>query len=50
LDLLEEGYYVNVIEIDAVIKQLSELSEEFDGRLKFYKPGTSPEGFIINLQ
>lgn len=50
LDLLEEGYYVNVIEIDSVIKQLSELSEEFDGRLKFYKPGTSPEGFIINLQ
>ena len=50
LDLLEEGYYVNVIEIDAVIKQLSELSEKFDGRLKFYKPGTSPEGFIINLQ
>jgi UDP-glucose 6-dehydrogenase len=50
LDLLEEGYYVNVIEIDEVIKQLSELSEEFDGRLKFYKPGTTPEGFVINLQ
>jgi hypothetical protein len=49
LDLLEEGYYVNVIEIDAVIKQLSDLSEEFNGRLKFYKPGTSPEGFVINL-
>jgi hypothetical protein len=29
---------------------LSELSEEFDGRLKFYKPGTTPEGFVINLQ
>jgi hypothetical protein len=25
------------------------LSEEFNGRLKFYKPGTSPEGFVINL-
>ena len=49
LDLLEEGYYVNVIEIDAVIKQLSDLNEQFDGRLKFYKPGTSPEGFVINL-
>ena len=49
LDLLEEGYYVNVIEIDAVIKQLSDLDEQFDGRLKFYKPGTSPEGFVINL-
>jgi nucleotide sugar dehydrogenase len=50
LDLLEEGYYVNVIEIDAVVKQLSELSEEFEGRLKFYKQGTIPEGFVINLQ
>lgn len=49
LDLLDEGYYVNVIEIDAVIKQLSDLNEQFDGRLKFYKPGTSPEGFVINL-
>jgi nucleotide sugar dehydrogenase len=50
LDLLEEGYYVNVIEIDSVVKQLSELSEEFEGRLKFYKQGTIPEGFVINLQ
>jgi UDPglucose 6-dehydrogenase len=50
LDLLEEGYYVNVIEIDAVVKQLSELSEKFEGRLKFYKQGTTPEGFVINLQ
>jgi nucleotide sugar dehydrogenase len=50
LDLLEEGYYVNVIEIDSVVKQLSELSEEFEGRLKFYKQGTTPEGFVINLQ
>jgi nucleotide sugar dehydrogenase len=49
LDLLEEGYYMNVIEIDTVIKQLSDLSEEFNGRLKFYKPGTFPEGFVINL-
>lgn len=50
LDLLEEGYYVNVIEIDEVVKKLSELSEEFEGRLKFYKQGTTPEGFVINLQ
>jgi UDPglucose 6-dehydrogenase len=50
LDLLEEGYYLNVIEIDAVSKQLTELSEQYDGRLKFYKPGTNPEGYVINLQ
>lgn len=50
LDLLEEGYYLNVIEIESVSKQLSDLSEQYDGRLKFYKLGTSPEGFVINLQ
>lgn len=50
LDLLEEGYYVNVIEIDAVSKQLLDLTEKFDNRLKFYKPGTTPEGYVINLQ
>jgi nucleotide sugar dehydrogenase len=50
LDLLNEGYYLNVIEIDAVSKQLSDLSGEHNGRLKFYKPGTTPEGFVINLQ
>jgi hypothetical protein len=26
------------------------LSQEFDGRLKFYKPGTVAEGYLINLQ
>lgn len=50
LDLLEEGYYLNVIEIDAVSKQLSDLSSQYEGRLKFYKPGTTPEGYVINLQ
>lgn len=50
LDLLEEGYYLNVIEIDAISKQLSDLSEQYGGRLKFYKQGTTPEGFLINLQ
>lgn len=50
LDLLEEGYYLNVIEIESVSKQLSDLSEQYDDKLKFYKLGTSPEGFVINLQ
>ena len=26
------------------------LSEKYNGRLKFYKPGTNPEGILINLQ
>jgi UDP-glucose 6-dehydrogenase len=50
LDLLDEGYHVNVFEIEYVAKQLEELSQRYDGRLKFYKPGTTSEGYIINLQ
>jgi nucleotide sugar dehydrogenase len=50
ISLLDEGYYLNVIEIESVSKQLSDLSEQYGGRLKFYKIGTSPEGFVINLQ
>jgi nucleotide sugar dehydrogenase len=50
IDLLNEGYMVNVIEIDAISSKLNYLSESYGGRLKFYKQGTKPEGFIINLQ
>jgi len=50
IDLLNEGYMVNVIEIDAISSKLNYLSESYDGRLKFYKQGTKPQGFIINLQ
>jgi UDPglucose 6-dehydrogenase len=50
LDLLNEGYYLNIFEIDAISKQLFDLSQEFNGRLKFYKPGTVAEGYLINLQ
>jgi len=50
VDLLEEGYSVNVIEIDEVVKNLQSLSESYNGRLKFYKQGTTPEGYVINLQ
>jgi nucleotide sugar dehydrogenase len=50
IDLLNEGYMVNVIEIDTISSKLNYLSESYNGRLKFYKQGTKPEGFIINLQ
>jgi nucleotide sugar dehydrogenase len=50
VDLLDEGYRVNVIEIDEVVKNLQSLSESYNGRLKFYKQGTKPEGYVINLQ
>lgn len=49
LTLLEEGYYFNVIEKDSTLKQLLDLGEQFNGRLKFYKQGTNPEGYLINL-
>jgi UDPglucose 6-dehydrogenase len=50
IDLLNEGYLLNVIEIDSVSQKLNSLSESYNGRLKFYKQGTNPEGFKINLQ
>ena len=50
IDLLNDGYMVNVIEIDAISSKLNYLSESYNGRLKFYKQGTKPEGFLINLQ
>ena len=50
VDLLNEGYYVNVIEIDSVAKKLTPISEDYNNRLKFFKPGTTPQGYKINLQ
>ena len=49
IDLLDEGYTLHVIEDNEVIKTLSKISEEYDGRLKFFKKGTNPEGYKINL-
>ena len=50
VDLLDEGYYLNVIEIHEVVNHLMPMAESYKGRLKFYKQGTTPEGYIINLQ
>ncbi len=50
VDLLTEGYSVNMIEIDSVSKQLNSLSESYNERLRFFKVGTNPEGYKINLQ
>jgi GDP-mannose 6-dehydrogenase len=49
VNLLNDGYNVNVIENPEIISQLNDLSEKYNGRLKFYKPGTNPEGILINL-
>ncbi len=49
VDLLEEGYYVNVIENDDIIYQLSHMSENYNNRLRFYPKNTNPKGVKINL-
>lgn len=49
IDLLEEGYYVNVIENDDIIYQLNHMSENYNNRLKFYPKNTNPKGVKINL-
>jgi len=49
VELLNDGYSVNVIEISEVAIKLNSLSESYDGRLKFYKQGTNPDGVLINL-
>jgi hypothetical protein len=33
-----------------MLKQLSQLSESYDNRLKFLKQGINPQGYKINLQ
>lgn len=47
VELLEEGYTINVIEDLKIANELSYLSESYDNRLKFYKKGTHPEGIKI---
>jgi len=49
IDLLNEGYYINVIEVDSLSKKLNLLSESYDNRLKFFKPGTNPQGYKITI-
>lgn len=48
IELLQEGYIINVIEGLEVSMGLIKLSESFSGKLKFFKKGSSPEGIKIN--
>ena len=48
--LLTEGYLVYVYTPNDMLKQLSQLSESYDNRLKFLKQGITPQGYKINLQ
>jgi UDPglucose 6-dehydrogenase len=49
MDLLNEGYILHVIEIDSIRNKLNQMSESFNGRLKFFKQGTNPQGYKIKL-
>jgi nucleotide sugar dehydrogenase len=49
LELLNEGYYVNIIDNNQLGSQLHDISIFYNNRLKFYKSGTTPEGYKINL-
>ena len=50
LILLSKGYTVFVQEIDAVIDQFKfKDMGEMEGRLKFFKYNTKPEGYLIDL-
>lgn len=49
IDLLNEGYFINVIEHDEISKKLNSLSESYNNRLRFFKVGSKPEGYKITL-
>jgi len=49
VDLLNEGYTLHVIEIDTVTTKLQQMSESYNNRLKFFKPGTNLQGYKITL-
>ena len=50
IGLLTEGYLIYVYTPNDMLKQLSELSNSYDNRLKFLKQGINPQGYKINLQ
>jgi UDPglucose 6-dehydrogenase len=49
LELLKEGYYINVIDNNQLGNQFQDLCLFYNNRLKFYKSGTIPDGYQIKL-
>lgn len=49
LELLKEGYLLNIICNQEKTKDILYLSNSFENRVKFYKPTTNPDGFVINI-
>jgi UDPglucose 6-dehydrogenase len=49
LELLDEGYTISVIDDYQIGNQFNELCLSYDNKLKFYKSGTTPDGYLIKL-
>ena len=51
-DLLNEGYSVNIIEEDSILNNsefVNEIESNYPNQVKFYKLGSNPIGFKINI-
>jgi nucleotide sugar dehydrogenase len=51
-DLLDEGYSVNIIEEDSILNNsqfINEIESDYPNQVKFYKLGSNPKGFKINM-
>ena len=51
-DLLNEGYSVNIIEEDSILNNsefVNEIESNYPNQVEFYKLGSNPKGFKINI-
>jgi hypothetical protein len=51
-ELLSEGYLLNIIEVDAILKNgefINEINKNYPSQVQFYEVGSNPEGIKINL-
>ena len=49
IELLEEGYTIHVYKTGTIHSDLLKLCENYENRLKFFKPNSTPQGYKINL-
>lgn len=49
VELLTEGYTINTYNTGVIPPQLLTLGETYENRLKFFKHGSTPQGYKINL-
>jgi len=51
-DLLSEGYSLNIIEVDAILKNkefIEQIKEMYPSQVKFYQVGSKPTGTKLNI-